>query len=763
MARLTDDELLALTDAEMQDAQSYCGGNGKLATERQRAEYYFHALPKGDLAPPEIEGRSSVVDTTVRNTVLGMHAPLVKVFCGTENVVEFAATQPSDEEKAKQATEYLNYLLRKKCSGYEVIYTWIFDALKSKKGFIKVWWDDTPIVTEEEYTGLTIEQVTLMLDDDEVEVKEQKAYEDEDAAKAKAKQLEQMQAQLAQMAQAAMQDPNAAQQAQQAQAQFEQFAAQPVPMLYDITLKRTKANGKLCVENVPPEEMFVSRSCKHIDDETFKAHKVLRTIGQLKASGYKNVDSIQTDDAQPTPESVERDQFGSTYALTSPSEMQDPDSRRVWLEECYMHGDLDGSGRSLFKVVRAGGQILEREKVDANPFVDLASIPLPHQYFGLSPADLAMQAQRIKTSLKRVTLDNMYLQVNGRTIANPEMVNIDDLLNSRPGGVVRVKGSAQVGMAVAPLQQGMSDMGSAMTMLEATEIDAEESTGWTRQTQGGNMQVAQTATQSNIVTNRADSRVEMIARTMAETGFTLLFKKMLRLVTRHQNKAEQVRLSGGWADVDPREWNSQFDLTINVGLGTGNKDQQVAHLGMLFQQQMAGLPIGIVTPENIYNSQKKLTEALGFKSADAFFTDPSKMPPKQPQQDPAIVKAQLDDQAHQREMQLKQQQAQMDTQLKQEAAQIQAQAQMQIDQFRQQAEAEKHALKLQYEAQFNQMKEQNRVAEREQEIAFQQYKLDREIDAKIVIAQIAAKQQQDAALQAAEQQANEDVAADGNA
>jgi hypothetical protein len=439
--------------------------------------------------------------------------------------------------------------------------------------------------------------------------------------------------------------------------------------------------------------------------------------------------------------------------------MQDPDSRRVWLEECYMHADIEGRGRSLYKVVRAGGRILDYEKVDANPFVDLASIPLPHQYFGMSPADLAMQAQKVKTSLKRVMLDNMYLQVNGRTIAVEGQVNLDDLLNSRPGGVVRVK---QVG-AVGPLQQGMSDMSGAMSLLEATEIDAEESTKYSRQTQGGNMQLAQTATQSNIVTNRADQGVEMIARTMAETGFTLLFKKMLRLVTRHQNKAEQVQLSGGWANIDPREWNSQFDLTINVGLGTGNKDQQVAHLNMLFQQQMAGLQIGTATPENVYNSQVKFTEALGFKSGDAYFTSPKNMPPKQPQQDPAIVKAQLDDQAHQREMQLKQQQAQMDAQLKQEAAQIQAQAQMQIDQFRQQAEAEKHALKLQYEAQFNQMKEQNRMAEREQEIAFQQYKLDREIDAKIVIAQIAAKQQQDAALEAAEQQANEDVAADGNA
>jgi hypothetical protein len=322
--------------------------------------------------------------------------------------------------------------------------------------------------------------------------------------------------------------------------------------------------------------------------------------------------------------------------------------------------------------------------------------------------------------------------------------------------VVRVK---QIG-AVAPLQQGMADMGSAMTMLEATEIDAEESTGWTRQTQGGNMQVAQTATQSNIVTNRADSRVEMIARTMAETGFTLLFKKMLRLVTRHQNKAEQVQLSGGWANIDPREWNSQLDLTINVGLGTGNKDQQIAHLNVLLQQLMAGLQIGTATPENVYNAQKKLTETLGFKTADAFFTDPAKMPKREAPPDPSVVKAQLDDQAHQREIQLKQTQAAMDAQFKQRTAELQAEAQMRIDLARQQAEAEKHAMKLSYEAQFNEFKEHIKAAERERDMAFEQWKLERQMDNQVVLANIAAKQKSEALI-AAQDEANKDVANDG--
>jgi hypothetical protein len=756
---LTEDELRTLTDAEIQDASAFCAS--EIAASRQKAEYYFLGLAKGDLAPPSIEGRSSVVDTTVRNTVLGMEGPLIKTFCGTENVVEFTETTPDDADKAKLATEYLNHILRKKNPGYQIISTWIRDALLQKVGFVKVWWDSSDIESTEEYRGQAPEQLAILLDDTEIEVTAQKSYEDAEAAKQKASTLQQMQAQLAQMAQAAAQDPNAAQQLQQAQAQYQAFAAQPTPMLYDITVKRTKTGGRLCIENVPYDEMLISRNCKRLADDTFKGHKVRRTIGYLRAAGYSNVDALESDEAAlVTPESTERSGvMGEDMSLRPGASAVDPDLREVWVTECYVKCDADGTGIPEWnKVVRSGKQLLERTKVDEHPFVALHSVPLAHRFFGLSLADLAMEHQRVKTSLHRAALDNIHLQVNGRHYAVKGKVNLDDLLSSRPGGVVRVDDPTAVG----PLQQGMSDMSGAMAIMDRAEIDAEESTGWSRQSQGGNgLQLSQTATQSNIITNRADSRVEMISRTMAETGFTDLFRKMLRLVTQYQNKAEQAKLGGKWVSIDPREWTNQFDLTINVGLGTGNKDQQVQHLMALGAQQQFGLQVGTATPENVYNAQVKLTEALGYRNAELFFTDPKNVPPKPQQQDPAIVKAQLDDQAHQRETTLKAQQAQMDAENARFKAQVEAEAQIHIDQARQQAEAEKHAFKLRMEGELAAAKEQNRMAERAAELEFQRYKLDREIDARIVVAQITAKQAADTSLQAAENDANKDIADDG--
>lgn len=757
MAKMTDDALRALTDAEVRDAMAYSGFGGLLAAARAKAEIYFQGLPKGDLAPPEIEGRSSVVDTTVANTVLGMHGPLMKIFCGTDHVVEFEETHPDDAPKAKQATEYLNYLLRKKNPGYMIIYTWIFDALKSKVGFIKVWWDDAAVETTEEYRGQTDVQLAILLDDAEVEPTEQRSYPDPEAEKQRAAALEQMDQQLAQMAAAAQADPNAAQVLMQAQAQREQFAAQPAPMLYDVTVKRKRTGGRLCIENIPYDEMFVARTCKDIDDDTFKGHRVRRTIGYLRKRGYANVDQISTDDEKQTAEANERDPTGLQLNLNAPGEAQDPDARLVWVEECYVHGNLEGDGDALFKVVRAGGQILEREKVDANPFVDLASIPLPHVFFGWSPADLAMPHQKIKTSLKRSTLDNLYLQVNGRYFAVDNQVNLDDLLNSRPGGVVRVKTAGAVGR----LDQGMGDIGSAMSMMEIAERDAEEATGFTRQSQGGSIQVAQTATQSNIVTNRADGRIELIARTMAETGFARLFKKMLRLVTQYQDKPEQVKLTGGWADIDPREWTNQFDMTPSVGLGTGNKDQQIQHLMALKQSQMQALQIGYATPANLFAADRKLTEALGFRNVDQFFTDPTQMPQRSPQPDPATVKAQLDDQAHQREMQHKAQLAEADRKIALETERIRAEVQMQVDRNRQELEAERQRMDIENEARLAALREQHaheqhlaRLQLQREQMEFERYKIDLQERTKIVTAQIAAGQQNDPTLTAAEDAAN---------
>jgi hypothetical protein len=774
--KMTQDELVALIDREAEQAYGY--GDGQLEAERARNENYFFARPIGDLAPPAIDGRSRVVDTTVRDTVLGMEAPLIKTFFGTENVFQFEETKPEDAEQAPLVSDYVNYILRKKNPGYQIGTTWIRDALQVKKGILKVWWDDSAIESKEEYRGQTEVQLAMLLEDPEIELIGQKAYPDEDAAEQLQQATEQLTAQLMQAQAAAAQNPQAAQAVQQLQAQLAQLLQQPVPMLYDVVCKRVKDGGRLCIENVPPWEFLNSKKCgSNLNQTPWCGHRFKRTVGYLKSQGYDVPDDLASGDdtSEFNADRIDADQFpNDLYNQESYTDGNDPSQREIWLLESYQQVDWDGDGIPEWrKVLKAGKHVFSNEECDGHPFVALDSVPLPHQFYGTCPADLAIEAQRVRTSLMRAALDNVYLQVNGRYFAQEGQVNLDDLLNSRPGGVVRVKNPGAVGR----LDQGVGDIGTTLQMLEWYEQAAEESTGWSRQSMGGNgMQLQQTATQANIVTNRADSRVELISRTMAEGGFTDLGNKILKLVTQYQKKAEQIKLNGKWVNIDPRAWTNQFQLSINVGLGTGNKDQLISHLAVMSQKQMEGLPLGITTPQNVYNADVKLAEALGFKDASKFFTDPESMPPRPPAPDPNLAKLQFDQQRFAQELQFKQQNAELDRQAQLAEAQIKAEAQMRVDQNRQQLEAEQQELRAQRQAQLDAQQaeyahqqemarielERQKIASAEYQAQLQaeveRYKADISEQGKIVAAQISAGQQGDPTLTAAEDAANRGAA-----
>lgn len=762
MAKSIDDhELVALIDREL--SQSFGYGDGKLEQLRRRNMYFFMAEAKEELAPPSIEGRSKVVDTIGRDTVLGMHGPLMKTFYGSDNVFEFEATRPEDEPKARLISEYVNHIFRNVNPGYRIVSDWIFEALTIKVGIAKTWWDDSDIETKEEYSGLTVEQLTMLMDDAELELTGQKSYEDEDAAKQRAKAIEQAAAQLAQMQQAVAAGRMPPEQFAQAQQQFAVMQAQPVPMLYDVTVKRTKTGGRVCIENVPPEEFLISKKAKSIKDAPFVGHRFQRRIADLKAQGYKLPEGITPSDDSGAEQSLEREQRLQVIdedAGNTDDQPASDDMRMVWVVEAYIQIDYDGDGIPEWrKVVKCGTTILENVEFDEPPFVALGSIPLPHQFYGLCPMDLAIEYQKIKTSLTRAQLDNIYLTINRRQEVVEGQVNLDDLLRSTPGGVVRVKAPGMIN----PIQQGLGDGGQALALTEYFEQRAEEATGWTRQSQGGsgNQLQTQTATQANIITNRADMRIEAISRHMAETGFTDLGYMILKLVTKYQRKAEVVKIAGEWVNIDPREWTNRFALNINVGLGTGNKDQLVQHLMMLGQQQMNGLQIGIANPAGMYHTAKRLANALGFKNADEFFTDPAKAPPQPPQPNPDVMKIQAQAQQHEAEMQAKERESQLHAELEVQKARIQAEAQIQVDTARQEAETRQHAMRIQHEAELAAMKAQYDAQDREAERAFQMWKVEREQDGKIVAAQITAAKQHDAeTLPAAEQQSNQDMSDD---
>ncbi|CAB4126117.1 hypothetical protein UFOVP73_42 [uncultured Caudovirales phage] len=737
MGQMTDEQLKSITDSEMRNAVGWY--SGKLSAQRQKAMQYYLGRATGDLSPPEIEGRSSVVSPDVRNTVESMLPQLMTKFAGSERAVEFEATKPGDEQKAEQATDYINHLLHVKNAGERVIYGWLKDSLLSKVGVLKVWWDTRSEDKREEYRNLDQVELAQLMDDDEVEIIDQRSYPDEEDQEQRADALKQLAEQLAQ----AQQDPQAA---QQIQAQMAQVQAQPPAMAYDVTCKRTSKGGRVCVENVPPEEFLISRKAKTIADASFVAHRVARTVSELKSMGYKNVDQIGGDDQATSlnAERIERLSFDDEMAAYADTQTSPDDSQRViWVTECYIRVDYDGTGiSSLRKVTRAGDQILDNEVVDGAPFVSICPIPMPHKFFGLSIADLAMDSQRIKTNILRGMLDNMYLSINGRSFAVDGQVNLDDLLASRPGGVVRVKQPGAVGM----LDQGRGDSQLGMAMMEQMKGFLEDSTGWTRYNSGSDGDsLNQTATGVTQITNRADMRLDLIARNFAE-GFRDLFRLMLKLVSQYQDKEDVIRLRGQWVAVDPREWRNGFDCTINVGLGTGNKDQLVGHLSMLAQHQQAGMAIGIATPENLYQTAAELTKAMGFKSVDKFFTDPAKAAPQPPKPGPDEIKAQAAMQLKQMDLQADSQKFQAQTQLEMqriqmesEAKQREQQAAMQVQASNDERDAQREQLRAQMDAELKQQEAQIKAAQAAQQLEFDRWKAQLEAETKVLVAQIGAQ------------------------
>lgn len=186
--RMSDADLKALVDSELRRALGV--ESSKLSEQRRKAMAYYYAEPEGDLAPPEIEGRSKVVSPDVRNTIESMLPQIVVKFIGGDKVVQFDPTKPGDESKADAATKYLNHIFLKKHDATMLTTTWAKDGMLQKRGILKVWWDTRTEETREEYKGQTPVQLALLMRDPEIEPIEQSERPDEAEAQRRAEMLE---------------------------------------------------------------------------------------------------------------------------------------------------------------------------------------------------------------------------------------------------------------------------------------------------------------------------------------------------------------------------------------------------------------------------------------------------------------------------------------------------------------------------------------------------------------------------------------------
>jgi hypothetical protein len=588
---MDDTELEAIIGQDLTDAVSYIDSD--ISPIRAMGTAYYRGDPFGN----EEDGRSQVVAMEVRDTVSAMLPSLMKVFFSSENVVEYVPRGPEDVASTQQATDYANYIFSNDNNGFMTTYALFKDSLVRKCGIAKYWWDETEEVKIDDYSGLDDQTVQLLMQEG-AEVKIVVSYPDPSMP------MDMMQPQV---------DPATGLPMPMQQ-----------PMLHDVQIKRTIKDGRIRIMAVPPEELVLDRRARSFEDAGIIAHRQMATVDDLLGMGYELdeiEENISSTDLDSNDEYLARQPLSTTMGS---GDSLNPGQRRVLYVESYIRVDFDGDGiAELRKVCCMGSGYTVVRNLPASyiPFVDFPCDPEPHTspLEAMSIFDLTHDIQEIKSEVLRNTLDSLAQSIHPRTAIVEGQVNIDDVLNNETGAIIRMRAPGMVQPFSTPFVGQ-----AAFPMLDYMDQMREDRTGMSKAAMGLDPDALQSTTKAAVAAtvSASQSRLELQARLLAE-GMKKLFKGILYLMTTHQDKPRMVRLRNEWVEIDPRVWNANMDVTINIGLGNGDTNERIQGLTMIAGKQeqimqQFGLSNPVVTPAMYIRSIQKIIELSGFKDASSY-------------------------------------------------------------------------------------------------------------------------------------------------
>jgi hypothetical protein len=629
---MDEDELLAIVNGEIDRARDYCVG--VIGKERATAYDYYYGRKFGN----EQEGRSQVISHDVAQQIDSAVPQLIKFFAGSDKSVEFTARQAEDMVPAEQATELVNYTFYTQNNGFLLLHDVIKNALLQKTGCFKWYWDTSVKVEEETYYQQTQDMVLMLAQDPTIDVV---GYSPETV----------------------------------------DTPAGPLE-LYNVQIRKKSGKGKVKVDVIPPDELLIADNAAGLEADEIPCitHETEKTLSQLIQMGYDRatVEGLPSDGNYLSYERQSRDERTGTY--TQQHEIPDPMMKKVMYRETYILVDFDKDGiAERRKVCSVGGTLLHNEVVASVPMSFGTCKIMPHEFFGVSMADEVMDLQLLKSTLWRQSMDNIYLSNTPRlTVDTTRVTNLDDVMTVRMGGVIRSAGDATG--AVQPVTVPFV-AGNAFQMIEYVDAEEETRTGVSRLMQGIDPNTLnKTATGVNALMNAAQARLELVARGLAETLIKPMMRGVFGLWSKHQEEAKEItiRLRNQYVPIDPRVWETDYDMTVNVGLGTGTKDQQMAHLTNLMgiQSQIFASPFAQgFQPGQIYsclyNTASKLAELAGFKDADKYFPNPDNFQPPQPPPPPESIQVQQ----MKGQQAIEQEQVKAQTEMSKQAAQSQSKGQ----------------------------------------------------------------------------------------
>jgi len=634
LKKLTEDDIQSIAADAVDNAEDFV--NSELVDERLKAQRYYDG--KVDIG--EEEGRSRVVSTKIRDKIRAIKPSLMRVFLSTDKPVEFAPMGPEDAQFSEQATKYVNYKFNS-LGGYQVLSDVFADSLLKKCGVVKCYWNTEKKSETYDHQDLPEEEFSLIVNDPRVEVIEH---------------------------------------SENIEIEIDETGVEFERITHNVKVSLTEEYGDLVIESLPPEEFFISSEATSLKNAYAVVHKREVRVGDLVAMGYE-FDVVSELTGNDTDNFADQERFErQNFSFDDDEQPLDPTMRKVIVSEVYMKIDVDGTGvPSMHKILLGGGsdELLDYEPWGDVPFAVFQHDPEPHTWVGNSLADILFSEQDAATAMLRGVLDNVALTNNPRTELVEGMVNTDDFLNNEIGGVVRVKQSGAVNPLTVPFVAGQT-----LSAVEYFDAQIDQKTGVSAASSGLDPNALQntTATAVNATVQGAASQIEVMARNLAEGGITQLFKLMLKLTIENCDKIEMMAIAGNdYMPVDPRSWNKEMDVTVNVGLGTGREGERAAALQQALDMQIQifsnyGADNGLVGMTEIRNTLADMLALGGLRNINRYFK------PMDMQQEMALL-----DQAQQQETEQPMDQAAAYLQ----AEQLKAEAKSQTDMARIQIDAQK--------------------------------------------------------------------------
>jgi hypothetical protein len=604
-----EEELQGILKSELDDARDYIEQVGEDRAEA--TEYYLGESPQGQSSM-----QSEYVSTDVRDSVLFMLPSIMRTFFGTNKIVEFVPRNAEDIPLATQQTDYINYIIQQKNPGFKVMYDVFKDALIRKTGFVKAYWDDSISASTHEYTNISPEGYQALMMDPDVEIVKESA----------------------QMQSMTIINPETGEE-----------ITQETPVSYDLTIRRVKSKDQVCIESIPPEEVLISRYARDLHSSPYVAHRMIKTVSDLVAMGYDKEEMEQYAGSGNLidAETFEEEEARNPYSDGIFDARNDSGQKNVLYVEHYLFYDLDGDGideRIRVCTVGNGLNIVNMAQWDDLPITLFCPDPEPHTSIGSCPADYLKPIQAAKSQIMRDTLDSLGHAIFPRMGVVEGQVNIDDVLNTDIGQPIRMRAPGMVQPFAVPFVGK-----EAFPVLSYLDEAKENRTGVSKASAGLNADALQSSTASAVsaTMSGAQGRVELICRHFAD-GMKDLFKLVNSLVVKHQDQPDMIRLNNEFVPIDPRYWDSDKDLVVNVAISkTSDAEKQSVLLQVAGKQEQILQQLGVNNPlvslQQYSNTLSKLIEQAGFKDTQSFInSEVQPIPPQPPQPTPQDMLAQAE-------------------------------------------------------------------------------------------------------------------------